>query len=269
MRPSRVIAAVLLSCTTAIAGCHRTETLTPEAKAERGKTMLRQMSQTLVGMQAFSYRAEHHRSRPGASAPEVVTREVTVRRPNGMALVSDQGGAWYDGRSLTFVSNRNKAWARGPMPPTLDEALDFLSAEYAVPLPTGDLLYSSPYDALMTDDTTGGWVDVQNIGAAPCDHLAYSQAVVDWEIWLTQDERKLPCQFQITYKTEPGAPATRVTFSNFNVAPQIGDDTFTAKVPDGYQRIRLMRHATVEDTSVNAPAPADADTTKAAPSRQP
>ena len=30
------------------------------------------------------------------------------------------------------------------MPPSLDEALDFLSGEYAVQMPTADLLYSSP-----------------------------------------------------------------------------------------------------------------------------
>jgi hypothetical protein len=123
--------------------------------------------------------------------------------------------------------------------------MDFVSAEYAVQLPTADLLYSNPYDALVTSDTTGGWVDVEMVDERTCDHLSYQQPVVDWQIWLTQDDRRLPCQLQITYKTAPGQPVTRVVFHDWNAAPAISDATFQPAVPDGYKRIKVMRHATV------------------------
>ena len=255
---ARVIAAVVLSGMTAMAGCHRSETLTPEAKAERGKAMLRQMSQTLAGVQAFSYASEMHQTTPGKPDPAPVTRQVTVRRPNGIAYTGDQTAAWYDGKSLTFVSHRHKAWARGPMPATLDEAIDFLMAEYALHIPTADLLYTSPYDALMGPDTQGGWVDVQTLDGASYEHLAYTTPKIDWEIWLSQDDRRLPRQLKLTYNTEPGPPTVRVVLSKFDTSPKVDDATFTAKVPDGYERIKVMRHATVEDTSAAAPAPAQA-----------
>jgi hypothetical protein len=146
--------------------------------------------------------------------------------------------------------NRDKSWARGPMPPTLDEALDFLSSEYAIQMPTADLLYSSPYDAVMTPDTTGGWVDVQQIGDRRCDHLAYQTKGVDWEIWLS--EARLPCQVRIIYKNEPGRPTTTVTYSDLDQSPRVTDETFAAKIPDGYERIKMMRHATVDDPKVTA-----------------
>lgn len=260
MRRSQAMTAVLLAGAVAMAGCQRAETLTAEQRSARGQTMLRQMSQSAGTSKVFSYTAEEHREKVqpgGAKTTDTATRHVTVRRPNGLMYTGDQSSAWYDGKAVTFVSHRNKAWARGPMPPTLDEAIDFLSAEYDVQVPTADLLYSNPYDALMTADTTGGWVDVQNVGDTPCDHLSYSQEVVDWEIWLTQDERRMPKQVKITYKKEPGAPSTRVVFSDFNASPQVSDDTFVAKVPDGYQRIKIMRNATVEDTSVSEAPAAD------------
>ena len=52
-----------------------------------------------------------------------------------------------------------------------------------------------------------------------------------------------------------------VTYSNFNMSPQVSDDTFTPKVPDGYNRIRIMRHASVQDPNVgtDSSAPAAAD----------
>ena len=147
------------------------------------------------------------------------------------------------------------------MPPSLDEALDFLSGEYAVQMPTADLLYSSPYDALMTPETKGGWVGVQTISNVPTDHLAY-QGVVDWDLWLSQ-ERHLPVQIKVVYKQAPGQPTATVTYSNLDLSPQVTDDTFVAKVPDGFNRIRIMRHATVEDTA------ASADPAKAGPAAKP
>ena len=94
-------------------------------------------------------------------------------------------------------------------------------------------------------DTTGGWVDVQQVGDRKCDHLAYRQEAVDWELWLGQ-ERRLPCQLRVVYKNEPGQPATTVTYTDLDLAPKAGDETFTAKVPGGYRRVKIMRYGTVE-----------------------
>jgi hypothetical protein len=38
---------------------------------------------------------------------------------------------------------------------------------------------------------------------------------------------------------------TRVVFHDWNAAPAISDATFQPAVPDGYKRIKVMRHATV------------------------
>jgi hypothetical protein len=266
--PKQTVMALATCVLVVAAGCNRAEEkLTPEAAAAKGDTLLREMSKNLSAVQAFSYTSNETREATGAGGAKTTkqrTREVIIRRPN-MAVFKGSGEAgdtagWYDGKQLTLVSSKAKVWARGPMPPTLDEALDFLAVEYAAALPSADLLYSSPYDALITKDTVGGWVDVQKVGDRSCDHLAYRQAIVDWELWLSENGRG-PCQFKITYKTEPGQPTTMVTYSNFNMSPQVSDDTFTPKVPDGYNRIRIMRHASVQDPNVgtDSSAPAAAD----------
>ncbi|HEY7056818.1 MAG TPA: DUF2092 domain-containing protein [Vicinamibacterales bacterium] len=242
------------------AGC-TPKPLTPEEARAKGDALLRQMSQTLAETRTFSYSAEETRERvqpDGTKTEDHFTRRVTLRRPDAVTF-SDEGAAhdlaaWYSNSRLTLVSNHAKAWARGPMPSTLDEALDFVSSEYAIQLPTADLLYSSPYDALMTTDTSGGWVGAETIDGTACDHLSYSQALVNWELWLTQDDRHLPRQARITYKMDTGQPVTRVVFRDWNPAPQISDATFTPTVPDGYRRIKIMRYATVE-TPADAPSP--------------
>ena len=251
----------------AAAGCARVEPLTPEAARAKGDALVKEMSKTLGGLQSFAYTAHEVREqvKGGQKVEKSVTRQVVIRRPNGVAFTSKgerEGAGWYDGKHLTLVSNTDKVWARGPMPPSLDEALDFLSGEYAVQMPTADLLYSSPYDALMTPETKGGWVDVQTIGNVQTDHLAY-QGAVDWELWLNQDKH-LPVQIKVVYKQAPGQPVATVTYSNVDLSPQVSDDTFVAKVPEGFNRIKIMRHATVQD-----PAAANADPAKADPAAKP
>lgn len=248
--------------------CNRTQqTLTPEAARAKGDAMLKEMSKNLSSMQAFAYTADEQRQNPGvggAKADRRATRQVIVRRPNNLAFTgmgtNGETAGWYDGKQITLVSHRDKVWARGPMPPTLDEALDYLADEYDVQMPTADLLYSSPYDAFMTKDTTGGWVDTQKIGDRTCEHLAYKQPVVDWEIWLTTD-RSLPCQLKVTYKENPGQPTTTVTYHGMQT-PQITDETFKANVPGDYQRIKILRHATVIDPKLDEPVPTAADAAK-------
>ena len=256
MRMKRQAPALVVATLLAVgAGCKQApKPLTPEEARVKGDGMLRQMSQTLAATQTFSYTADEARdvvSSAGAKKEVRSTRQVTVRRPNGLAFSSKgderDNSAWYDGKSLTIVSHREKVWAKGPMPDNMDAAMDYISAEYAIQMPTADLLYSSPYDALMTEDTTGGWVDVQKIGDKSYEHLSYHQPVLDWELWLTQDDRRLPVQVQFTYKNEPGKPVLRVAYRDWNTSPQVSDDTFAAKIPDGYQRIKIMRHASVVD----------------------
>lgn len=236
--------------------------LTPEEAKTKGDTLLRQMSQTAATVQTFSYTADETRDKVeagGKKTQEHFTRRVVIRRPNALAF-SDEGtahdlSAWYSDGKITLVSNKSKVWARGPMPATLDEALDFVSSEYAIQIPGADLLYTSPYDALMTPDTTGGWVGVETIDGKPYDHVAYSQPLVDWELWLAQDDRHAPHRARFTYKKAEGQPTTQLDYRDFNPAPQVSDATFTPVIPDGYTRIKIMRHATVEDKTVAADTP--------------
>ena len=137
--PKQTVMALATCVLVVAAGCNRAEEkLTPEAAAAKGDTLLREMSKNLSALQAFSYTSNETREAAGSGGAKTTkqrTREVIIRRPN-MAVFKGSGEAgdtagWYDGKQLTLVSSKAKVWARGPMPPTLDEALDFLAVEYA------------------------------------------------------------------------------------------------------------------------------------------
>jgi hypothetical protein len=199
-----------------------------------------------------------------------------VQRP-GSAYFKATGAereneAYYDGTHLTFIWHKDKAWARGPMPDTLDKALDFMATEYAVNMVSADLFYSNPYSVFEGSDSKGGWVGKENIDGSACHHLAFQANVVDYEIWVADTPQALPCRMKVVYKQQDGAPVSQVTFKNWNLAATVAPETFAAKVDDGYERLYMVRAPTAEPapeaSADNAAAP-DAAAGAATPAASP
>jgi len=100
----------------AAAGCARApEPLTPEAARAKGDALLKEMSKTLGGLQSFAYTAQEVREqvKAGQKVEKSVTRQVVIRRPNGVAFSPDE-------RTL-YVSNSDDAhriWMRYDIAPS-------------------------------------------------------------------------------------------------------------------------------------------------------
>ena len=101
-------------------GCNRAEPqLTPEAASAKGDALLREMSKNMAAVQTFAYVADERREQVGAGGAKTerkASRKVIVRRPNGLTFTGtgDSAGtaAWYNGKHITLVSDKNKVWAR-------------------------------------------------------------------------------------------------------------------------------------------------------------
>jgi hypothetical protein len=240
---------------------------TPEEKRARAEELLKRMSDQMAAAKTFAFSANVVRERvksDGTKVEERTTQRWTVRRPDGFTVkikgTDRDSEVWYDGKRITFLANLQKKYAQGPIPPKLDDALDFIATHYDVPMPMADLLYSNPYEALMTPDTKGGWVGTETIEGQRTDHLAFQSDVVDWEIWITDQAR--PRQFQITYKQDPGQPRVRYSFYDPDMAPKITGETFAAKIPAGYERLKLVLRE-------GAPIPEPTPSETAPPASQP
>lgn len=224
-----------------------------ERNSERGKEIVRAVSEQLAAAQTFSFKSDEVHQRLGSDGTlkeRRFSRETVIRRPDRAWLHAigpdrDFVGV-YDGESLTLVGNREKVWAQIPLPPTMDEAMDVLAVDYEIPMPMADFLYSSPYDALISEDTRGGWVGEETVGGQECDHLAFEADVVDWELWVSKGEQRLPCQLLMTYKTDPGSPTSQLTFVEWNLAAQPSDTLFVPRIPEGFRRIPVVGGPTEE-----------------------
>jgi hypothetical protein len=248
--PVRCIPGLVLFVVLLVAACGRSDANDPVASDKRGREVVQAMSDLLAGAQVLTFSTDVARERVSPEGGLDTLRsssKVAIRRPDGYWWHNTGPNrdieGWYDGDSLTVVANGKKLWAAVAMPPTIDETLDEMAIEYDIPVAMGDMLYSSPYDALFAGENKGGWKGTEEINGQTCDHVAYESELVNWELWVSDGDQALPCRLLITYNQEPGPPRVRITFSDGNLAAELPEDQFAARIPEGYDRIAVIGRA--------------------------
>jgi hypothetical protein len=261
----------------AASACSRDPT-TPEEKLARGKEIIKKMSDGLAAANALSITSEINAERVrhnGEKQARTESQQLLMRRPDRVWFKRASGElemeGWYNGKELTVVGHHHKVFARAPMPENIDKTMDVISERYGITLPQGDLLYSSPEKALIGPKTTGGWVGRADVDGVSCDHLSFQDVGIDWQVWIPASGEPLPKQAQLTYKKRRGAPTTRITFKEWNLAPQVADAAFAKEVPSGYEGIAMIQRASIlvnrpEDAPGSEAPPPDATQGKPASS---
>lgn len=170
--------------------------------------------------------------------------ELLVQRPN--KLRAERHGElvdqvfYYDGKSLTLYNPEQSYYATVDAPPTLEAMLDYARSKLDVIAPAGDLLYANAYETLMQDTTSGFVVGKSMIEGVRCDHLAFRNPDVDWQIWVQEGKQPLPRKFVITTKDVAGSPEFSIVMTKWNLAPKLSDRMFVFTPPKGAKKIEFL-----------------------------
>jgi hypothetical protein len=246
--------------TIGVVACGPREPTTDAERLARGRELVQQMSSRLAAATGVSVTTTEVRDmvrRSGEKDRVSVTAVYTLRRPDRFHTKMAGGRgleSWYDGKKFTVAVQQDKVFAQAPMPETIDRTLDALAERYDMALPLGDLFYSSPEKALLSDTTTGGYVGTENVGETPCYHLAFRDTGVEWELWLPVQGEPLPKRLKTVGKQRKGQPLTDVTFTEWNLAPQTSDAAFTPNVPSDYEGIAIVQRAAAVKGTVATPS---------------
>ena len=140
----------------------------------------------------------------------------------------------FDGKTISFHGKKANVYGQLESPgPTIDDAVEEVRAATGFDASGADLFAADPYAVLTEDATKGVYVGTGLVGGVECDHLAFRNPRVDWQIWVQKGEQPLPLKYVITTKWVTGAPQYSVRLSDWNVAPQIDQAQFTFTVPEG------------------------------------
>jgi hypothetical protein len=124
-------------------------------------------------------------------------------------------------------------------PGSIDEAMDAASDKFGIAMPLEDFVTSDPYKDLLQKVSSGTDIGPVTVMGQPCEHLAFSQENIDWQVWIEKGPRPVPRKFVITYKDEPDSPEFTAIFSNWDFTTQLPDFIFKFEPPPGASKIEV------------------------------
>ena len=139
----------------------------------------------------------------GAKVQMWATRTAYVQRPNQMAVDfqsdTDVRHVVYDGSTLTAIDVTVNAYTTIAIPGPLDNMMDTLAMNYGMAQPVDNLIYKDIYSRIYPKIKAGQYVGTDTVSGVKCDHLAFRQQGLDWEIWIQQGDQPIPRKLSIIH----------------------------------------------------------------------
>lgn len=170
---------------------------------------------------------------------------VTVRRPDKFR--SENHGSqfnqlyFYDGRSITQYNPSQKVYATIQATGTIDEMFQFAYDSLGISSPFSDLLHTNAFSLLTKSVYFASVIGKESIGDVQCDHLLFSRPDFDFQIWIADSGEPLTFKWVVTDKSIPGLLSFSVVLRNWDLNPDVSDDTFNFTAPQGTGRINFIK----------------------------
>ena len=183
----------------------------------------------------------------GQKLQHTATAEVDVQRPNkirmSMQSARSEREIVYDGKTVTLFTPAQKYYSTVEFTGTISELIDKLEVGYGVELPLSDLFLfgtpAAPLDKIESAMNAGQ----DFIDDDLCDHYAFRQGKVDWQIWITTGSKPLPRKVVITNRGDEARPQS-VSLIDWNLKPTFKDSVFKFTPPKGATKIEIVPRKT-------------------------
>jgi hypothetical protein len=140
----------------------------------------------------------------------------------------------YDGREFTLYAKRLGYYATAPVPPTLGELTDRLAERYDIQVPLVDLFKWGPSSAA---GITGAMdLGPSEVDGVTCQHYAFRQEGLDWQIWIQRGDYPLPRRLVATTTTDEARPQFTALYV-WNLAPSFNGSAFAFVPPSDAEKI--------------------------------
>jgi hypothetical protein len=144
----------------------------------------------------------------------------------------------YDGKNFTVWARVVNYYATVPAPPTIAELFTIADETYGIDLPLYDLFFWGTHDDDISRIKTAVDLGPSEVEGVTCEHYAFHQEGVDWQIWIQLGEFPLPRKLVITTLTDEARPQHSDTLA-WNLAPSFNDGAFVFDAPADAKRIVL------------------------------
>jgi len=178
----------------------------------------------------------------GQKLQHSATADIDVHRPNMLRakMVSPRAirEIFYDGKLATIAIPAQKSYSTVEFTGNLGELVSKLEDRYGVEMPMADMFLwgtpAAPLDKIESAMNAGQ----DFIDNDLCDHYAFRQGNVDWQIWITTGDKPLPRKLVITNRSDEARPQS-VQYFDWNLKPTFKDSVFNFTPPKGATAVEL------------------------------
>ena len=160
--------------------------------------------------------------------------ELSMRRPDRLRInrLSDRKNRefFFDGKTFTMFAPRDGYYTQFPAPPNLQQLVELLGRRYGIDLPLADLFYWGTDKSGIGDVRAAVNIGPSTVEGAKCDHFAFRQRDVDWQVWIQQGAEPLPRKLIVTNLQDPGRPQHEVVMA-WTLNPKLPDKLFVFQPP--------------------------------------
>lgn len=213
--------------------------------------VLRSLSDHLASLEKFSYRYEASHDTVQSSGLKVEfgsSRKVVVARPDRLRMDGERRDGVrntiiFSGEQIYAYVPDQKIYAAAEQPGELDDAIDFAIRELRLKAPVSGLVSSNFFDDVMQNLNRAYYLGVATVAGEDCDHLLMSNDFTDFQLWVTRTPTPLLRRIVITYREEPGEPQFRAHFMDWDLDPEIAEDSLSFVPSDDVARVRFYVEA--------------------------
>jgi hypothetical protein len=179
----------------------------------------------------------------GQKLQHTAAADIDAERPNRlrarMFSARSKREIFYDGKTITLWTPAQKYYSTVGFVDTLGGLIDRLEEKYGVQLPMEDLFRwgtpAAPFDKIESAMNAGQ----DFVGKDLCDHYAFRQGKIDWQIWITAGSKPLPRKVVITNRADEARPQS-VSLFDWNLNPSFPASVFKFTPPKGATKIEIV-----------------------------
>jgi len=179
----------------------------------------------------------------GQKLMHTASATVDAERPNKLrarlSSARSERELVYDGKTFTIYFPAQKYYSSVAFSEPLAGLVSKLEERFGVQIPMSDLFEwgtpAAPVDKVESAMNAGQ----DFIGNDLCDHYAFRQGNLDWQIWIESGARPLPRKLVITNRADDARPQS-VSIIEWNLKPPFNASSFKFTPPKGATKIEFV-----------------------------
>lgn len=244
MKRARLLTGLLALCLAA-PGAH-TQTPPPNPVDPAAVQALKDMGAHLQTLKRFRVSTELSGERvlaDGQKLQHSASATMDVARPDRLRATMRSPRAqrvlYFDGTNATLYTPALKVYSTVEVSDSLAGLVERLENRFGIEVPLSDLFVwgtpAAPVDKIESAMNAGQAF----VGDELCDHYAFRQGKVDWQIWISTGPKPLPRKLVIVNRADEARPQSVSTIA-WNLNPGFSDAVFRFVPPQGATQAQVV-----------------------------